>query len=167
MKNERMLLIGTPVVVIPSDWSDAIDRRAVFRPEYGWVKGYSQKEFTSKCDNSEFLIDATDVQLKNGNIVSVVGLEDDTMGVFDRDGFIELIIEEKAKIDWKIKRLQSDIDKAEEKFKKIDENNEVVRDFWKAQIASWKQSVKFFSKKKGKLEDLGRKASRKLDKMNK
>lgn len=164
----KLLLLRTPVAIIPHDWSDLIDRRAVFRPDYGIVIGYSQKRITREDDGigeSETIVEAIDVQLKNGNIMSIAGFELDGMGVFDAEGFVGLMSEEIEKTEGKIKELRGDIERASGPVEKIPEINAPVKEFWIAQLASWKQSVKFLNKKNGKLEDLGKKVERKLDKL--
>lgn len=162
MKKEKIIPLRTPVVVIPYDWVDLIDRRAVFNPIYGIVVDYSQQSIT--VDGSEQIIYATDVQLKSGKVVSIPNLKHDKTDVFDKDSFIELIKEEIEKIDRKIKGLQFEIADTESFVSRIPEEAEFIREFWGAQLASLKQSEKFFNKKKVKLEDLGKKVSRKLEK---
>ena len=78
-----------------------------------------------------------------------------------------MIKEEIEQIDRKIKGLQVEIADTESFVSRIPEEAEFIREFWGAQLASLKQSEKFFNKKKVKLEDLGKKVARKLEKINK
>jgi hypothetical protein len=168
MKEDMLILpINTPVAIVPYDWLDLIDRRSVFNPQYGIIVGYSQKKIVSNEDNSEYATYSIDVQLKSGRVVSVAGFKHDQMGVFDKIGFIQLIKEKVDDIENRIKGLQFEIADTESFVSRIPENAEFIKAFWTAQLASLKQSVKFLSKKMGRLEDLSRKVSRKLEKMDK
>lgn len=168
MKNEIIILpIKTPVAIIPYDWSDLIDRRSVFNPQYGIVIDYGQEQFFDKIHNCDRTVYLTEIMLKNGKVMRIAGFTHDGIGIFDKTGFRELIGREIEKIESVILETESEVIKTEDFVNRLSESAPFIKDFWNAQLASMRQSVKFLSKKKRKLDDLGRKVEKKLKKMEK
>ena len=156
--------VGTPVVVLQKDWSELIDRRANFYPIYGWIVEYKIEEYI--LDGAEVARIITVVELKNGKIMEVEGCEQGYYQVLNKVRISKIIVAEISQIEREVNGILPEIE-ATEKFVKGILAENFIKEFWEAKLNSLKQELKFKRKKIGKLEDLHKKISKKLDRLAK